>query len=416
MMDLALFKVFSMTAMVVLQALLNPFFAVVIVLVWAQYRRMQRTKMTLFGVRESALRLTALALAYGVVGGFLGSLLMVLFGVTINEVGIGWLWGIAILLMLFHPRFLCFSYAGGVLSLVSLALGYPQVNIPGLMGLVAVLHFVESVLILLSGHRDPLPVYVRNQAGRVVGAFNLQKFWPIPLAVMTIFPGAAQQLAGDIIRMPEWWPLIRPWGALSFQEITYSVLPVIAALGYGELAITCLPRERAKRSAVHLAVFSSVLLGLSVLASHHPQLSVLPALFSPLGHELIIYLGRREELQGAPRFVSPASGVMVLDVIKGSPAHRAGIRAGDVIRRIGDYPVSFRRDLAQLLESGAETLTVEFTTGLKTKRRKILRQKPGLPVGLITAPEPGDLPNVDYLKGGPLPGLLRRFRRRLRPK
>jgi len=415
MMDFSWAQVFSMTALVVLQALLNPFFLLVIILVWGQYRRMLKMKESLFGLQGSALRASGLAVIYGIIGGFLGSFLMIIFGVTINEVGFGWLWVIALVLMLFSPHFLCFSYAGGVLALISLLTGYPQVNIPGLMGLVAVLHLVESLLILLSGHLDPLPVYVRNLAGRVVGAFNLQKFWPIPLAVMTILPGVAEQLYGELIQMPEWWPLIRPWGMMSSSDITYGLLPVIAALGYGELAITCFPRERTKRSACHLAVFSLILLGLAVLASHLPRLSILPALFSPLGHELLIFLGRREELQGRPRFVAPSRGVMVLDVVKGSPADKAGICSGDVILTIDGYQVNSRWDLAQMLEFKDEDLSMELSSGSVTRRAR-LRWEPGVSLGVIAVPEPGDPPNVNYLMGSPIKGLLRRLTRWFRSR
>lgn len=414
-MDFSWAQVFSMTVLVVLRALLNPFFLLVVVLVWSQYRRMLKMKESLFGLQESALRTSGVALIYGILGGFLGSFLMVIFGVTINEVGIGWLWVIALVLMLFSPRFLCFSYAGGVLALISLLTGYPQVNIPGLMGLVAVLHLVESLLILLSGHRDPLPVYVRNPAGRVVGAFNLQKFWPIPLAVMTILTGVAQQLPGGFIQMPEWWPLIRPWGVTPSSDLTYSLLPVIAALGYGELAITCLPRERTKRSACHLAVFSLILLGLAVLASHLPQLSILPALFSPLGHELLIFLGRRDELHGRPRFVDPPRGVMVLDVVKGSPADRAGIRSGDLIMTVGGCQVNSRWELAQVLALKGKHLSMELSSG-SVVRQVRLRWETDVSLGVITVPEPGDLPNVDYLMGSPLKGLLGRLARWLRSR
>lgn len=297
-------NVLSHSAFSILQVLISPFFWLVVALVWLQYRRMLKTKEALYGLKDSPLRASFIALIYGIIGGFLGSFLMIIFGVTINGMGVAWLWIIALVLMLFSPRLLCFSYAGGVLALIYLIFGYPQVNIPGLMGLVAVLHLVESVLILLSGHQDPLPVYVRNPGGRVVGAFNLQKFWPIPLAVMMILLGA-DQVPGELMKMPEWWPLIRPWDTASTQEVMYQILPVVAALGYGELAVTCLPRECTKRSAVHLAGYSIILLGLAVVASHYPQFSIIPALFSPLGHELVIFLGRRRELQGMPRFVPP---------------------------------------------------------------------------------------------------------------
>jgi len=406
-------EVISGSAAAVLQIVIQPFFWLVVLLVWLQYRRMMKTKESIYGQRDSALRISLVSLVYGIIGGLLGSFLMIIFGVTINGLGVAWLWIIALLLMMYSPRFLCFSYAGGVLALFSILLGFPEVNIPGLMGLVAVLHLVESVLILLSGHQDPLPVYVRTPKGQVVGAFNLQKFWPIPLAVMMILLGTVEQLPGDLIQMPEWWPLIRPWETAGHQDITYQILPVVAALGYGELAITCLPRERTKISAGHLAVFSIVLLGLSVLASHYPPLAVLPALFSPLGHELVVFLGRRQEMQGRPRFVPPASGLMVLDVIKGSAAHRAGLRSGDVIKSVAGQPVNSRYELHQALGFVGSVFMLEFTDGTGETKRVRVRREIGAPLGEITVPEPGDLPNVDFVMESPLKNLLKRLLKKL---
>lgn len=411
-MEFSWVNILSHSALVVLKVIVQPFFWLVVLLVWTQYRRMLKTKEAIYGLQDSALRVSLIALVYGIIGGILGSFLMILFGVTINGVGVAWLWVIALVLMLISPRLLCFSYAGGVLAIISLIFGYPQVNIPGLMGLVAVLHLVESILILLSGHQDPLPVYVRNPAGRVVGAFNLQKFWPIPLAVMMILLGAADQVPGELMKMPEWWPLIRPWDIAPDLEAMYQILPVVAALGYGELAITCLPRERTKRSASHLAVYSVILLGLAVVSSHYPQLAIFPALFSPLGHELVIFLGRREELQGRPRFVPPSTGVMVLDVIKGSPAHLAGIRSGDVIHSVGGHKVNSRFELAQMLGFMVSSFMLEFSTETGETRCVRVRKDPGAPLGEITVPEPGDYPNVDFAMGSPLKNLLQRFFRK----
>ncbi|HHV34116.1 MAG TPA: PDZ domain-containing protein [Syntrophomonadaceae bacterium] len=410
-MDFSWVNILHQSAFVVLKVLVEPFFWLVVLLVWMQYRRMLKTKEAIYGLQDSPLRVSLIALVYGIIGGILGSFLMIVFGVTINGVGVAWLWIIALVLMLISPRLLCFSYAGGILAIISLVFGYPQVNVPGLMGLVAVLHLVESILILLSGHQDPLPVYVRNPAGRVVGAFNLQKFWPIPLAVMMILLGA-DQVPGELMKMPEWWPLIRPWDIASDQEAMYHILPVVAALGYGELAITCLPRERTKRSASHLAGYSVILLGLAVVASHNPQLAIFPALFSALGHELVVFLGRREELQGRPRFVPPSTGVMVLDVIKGSPAHLAGIRSGDVIHSVGGQPVNSRYELSWVLDFMGSSFMLELSNETGETRFVRVNREPGSPLGEITVPEPGDAPNVDFVMGSPLKKFLQRFFRK----
>ena len=340
-------------------------------------------------------------------------MLMVVLGISLNDLGILFLWVIAVLLMLINPRFLCFSYAGGILALISLLTGYPKLNIPALMGLVAVLHLVESVLILTSGHIDPLPVYVRNRFGRVVGGFNLQKFWPIPLVVVAMVTVTQQGPAGDLIRMPDWWPLLRPLGVLAAQT-AYGLLPVIAALGYGELAITCLPRERVRLTSLHLSLFSLVLLGLAILAAYVPQTVILAALFAPLGHEVVIHVGQRSELQGQPRFVPPTRGVMVLDVLRGSSSHRAGLRSGDVILRIGDIPVNSRAELAYALDLSGSSFQIEYQQEPGRLRRAGATVNRNGPAGLtgrfgvIPVPEPGDPPTVDISTSSPLRGVFRR--------
>lgn len=408
-MDFPWSEVFPLVGLVFLRVLGEPFFWLVVLIVWLQYQRMQKAKEILFGMRDSAIRVVAMALGYGIVGGLVGSLLMVLFGISINGLGIGYLWLLAVVLMLISPRFLCFSYAGGILALFSLVTGFPRVNIPALMGLVAVLHLVESILILTSGHFDPLPVYVRNHFGHVVGAFNLQKFWPIPLAVMTILSGIPHQVPGEIIKMPDWWPLIRPWGELESQRAIYSVLPVVAVLGYGELALTCLPWKKARRSAFNLALFSLILLGFSVFASHFSQWAILPALFAPLGHELVIFTGRRFELRGEPRFVPPPQGVMILDVIRGSPAQEAGLLAGDIILKIDDMDVNSRAEFAQILSVVGHIFRVEFISGEgHLKHVRVTRQE-GRFLGTILVPEPGDPSNVDYAMASPLRNLIHRL-------
>lgn len=399
---------------VFLQALAQPFFLLIIVLIWLQYRRMLKTKEALFGVRDSTPRLVLTALGYGMIGGLLGSMLIVVLGISLNDLGILFLWIIAVLLMLINPRFLCFSYAGGILALISLLTGYPKLNIPALMGLVAVLHLVESLLILTSGHIDPLPVYVRNRFGRVVGAFNLQKFWPIPLAVIVLVTVTQQAPAGDLIRMPDWWPPLRPLGELS-PQMAYSILPVIAILGYGELAITCLPRERVKLTSLHLALFSLVLLGMAMLAAYVPQTVILAALFAPLGHEVVIHVGQRSELQGQPRFVPPARGVMVLDALRGSPSRQAGLRSGDVILKIEDIPVNTKAELAYALDLYGPSMGIEYQQEPGRLRRTRLTANPnGSPgltarYGVVLVPEPNDPPTVDIATTG----LLQRIARRL---
>jgi len=50
------------------------------------------------------------------------------------------------------------------------------------------------------------------------------------------------------------------------------------------------------------------------------------ALFGPLGHELVIYLGRQREARGEPFFVSSPRGLKLLYVRRKSPLAKVGLR------------------------------------------------------------------------------------------
>src|SRR5690625_3572067 len=103
---------------------------VVLLLVHMQYRRIAGIEQRMFGVPLSdPLRNTVVALGFGLLGGLLGTLLFVVLGISLVDVGIGYLWVLAIILMTIHPRFLCFAYAGGLLSVSHLLFGWPALNV-----------------------------------------------------------------------------------------------------------------------------------------------------------------------------------------------------------------------------------------------------------------------------------------------
>lgn len=383
-----------------LQVVFSIMFLVLIVIIGLQYTRLGKIKEYLFGYNDisildiSILRVTAISTLFGVAGGLIGSFLMVLFGITLNDLGVAYLWGLALFLMLINPRYLCFAYGGGLLSLVSLVFGYPQVNIPQLMGLIAILHMVESLLILGSGRLDPVPVYLKNRQNRVVGGFNMQKFWPIPIAALTTV-GLSGPAAGGVA-MPDWWPLIKPLTEMPV-DMVFAVMPVVAVLGYGELAVTALPGRRSLVSAVYLGFYSLILLGLAVASSRIGIFSWLAALFAPLGHELIILKGQKSELEGRPKFVPPRAGVMLLDVLPGSAAAAAGLQRGHIITRVNGQPVGTRWDLARIIQEDSGQLELEVKTdSRRSSRRLVLNKSATGQLGVILVPEDEDESHLDF--------------------
>lgn len=185
-------------------------YLVVLGLVASQYARVQSTEEKLYGTaKNKAFYQTASAIGLGLIGGLLASLLLVLVGVSVTDSGIVYLLPLAVLLYLFSPRFLCYSYAGGLAGLSYLVFGWPKINVPAVMALVACLHAAEAFLIRISGHSCSTPLYVSHENGDVVGGFALQRFWPIPLIVLFLIKVPNLSYLQGLIHLPDWWPLIK---------------------------------------------------------------------------------------------------------------------------------------------------------------------------------------------------------------
>lgn len=380
-----------------LSALASPFYWLLVVLIGWQYRRLTKISGEEPVNRGDFLRPTLVSAGAGLVGGFLGSILAVLVGIDLAGMGLVYLFATALLLMLIHPRFLCFAYAGGLVSLAYLFLGFPVINVAQVMALVAILHMVESLLILLTGHLDPIPIYLKREGYGLVGGFNLQKFWPIPLVVV---------MTRDLPTGTAWWPTRH--GLEVLTSLTQNLVPVMAILGYGEITTTSEPRFCSRSSAGYLFLFSLILLLLALIAGPYPDLALLPAIFGPVGHEMVVAIGLKKESRRVPLFTKPQEGIMVLDVIKGSWAEEAGIKSRDIILSVNGRKVDSEKELRECLEDEQLRLLV-----LRDKRPRFVSSmvRPRQNLGLILTPDPGGY----WEDTAPQKNILRRWPWRKRP-
>jgi membrane-associated protease RseP (regulator of RpoE activity) len=96
--------------------------------------------------------------------------------------------------------------------------------------------------------------------------------------------------------------------------------------------------------------------------------------------------------------VGADEGALVMEVTRGTPAHRAGLRAGDVLTRVGRVPVGDSRDIAFALGARARGRTVEL---------RFVRGRIALGVVASLPPRPGPRfsaakPAPGQRRGGPL--------------
>jgi len=331
----------------------------VLLMVYFQYRRVAAVERQFLGnERRSAASRTLTALGYGLLGGVIGSMVFLFTGVSLTRTGVIYLWIVALALMLVHPRFICFAYSGGIVGLSHLLFGKPDVEIPALISLVAILHAVESILIRLDGHHDAVPVYVKT-GDRIAGGFTMQKFWPLPVVALVALVMEEGVPGNGLLSMPEWWPLIGGGSLAGPGQVVYVMFPVVAGLGYGEMALSRSPRSLSTKTAGHLLSYSLALLASAFLADRFYWGQWIAVLLAPAGHEVLIQLGRYAESRRPPLYVAPERGIMVLDVVPDSPAEAMDIRPGDLILRVNGIRVNKGTDIDRVVTSAVSELQLE---------------------------------------------------------
>jgi len=340
--------------------LLNPFIYVVILMIILQYRRIVTNERNMYSVRiNSVAEQTLLSIGYGILGGLFASALLLTIGVVLNPYDMVYVWVVAILVALINIRYLCFSYATGILGVLAfITMIWPQgaelplfgdlwsglanLNVPVIIALVAILHLTEALLIWVHGDKKASPVYINSKRGQLVGGFSMQKFWFVPLfIIVAIDPatigGVTEAVDGEgVIYFPEWWPLL-PISQIS--GLLLGMLPIPAVLGYGDIAISRTPRQKSKQTAFYLAIYSVVLLVLALISTYSLWLLLLASLFCAVAHESIIIIGQRKEFLETPLYSKPLKGVRILHVIANSTAAKLGLEAGEVIVKVNGFPI-----------------------------------------------------------------------------
>lgn len=329
------------------QSITSLFFIVIVIMAYLYIQRNAQLEIFWLGIlRNPVSTQLANVLLFGMVVGLLASGLIVLLGITIDYRAILFIWPLALLLMLFNQRYMCFSYAGGAISLLSLLVGWPKFDVSAIIALVGILHLMESLLIFLDGYRDSLPVWMEHSMFKPVGAYLMQKMWPIPLVVLVIPEATAELASGGGVSMPQWWPLFK---SNQMAEV-FALLPIVAVLGYGDIALTQLPRERAKESGFWLGVYSLIILILAVISSRVYWVKYVAAISTPLLHELLIIISKRGQMKGEPAFAVPWRGLRILEVLPESPSQQMGLQRGDILLNINGKNINSMEMLNEVLD------------------------------------------------------------------
>lgn len=333
------------------QLLLQPFYYIAIILIMLIYRRQVLLERKLFHVRlHSWGAQTWRTVLGGLAAGACVSLISLFLGMSISMEGIICIWAVTLLLLLFRVRYLCLAYAAGLLGIaqfiLSLAPGLQgsgwiaevirivrELNMPALLCLAAVLHVAEGLLVRWQGAAFAGPLFFEGKRGKLVGGYQLQSLWPVPLFLLI-----PAQTAGAVL---PWTPLFGgdAWQG-GFQWIAFPIV-----IGFTEMTTGLLPKAKARVSSGRLVGYGVVMMALALLSAWWSPFMVVAALAGIILHEGLVWLSRLEEQKSSPLFVHPVDGLKVLAVLPGSPAEELGIQAGETIAKANGTPVTTKEEL-----------------------------------------------------------------------
>jgi hypothetical protein len=333
----------------------------------------------------------------GILAGILASLLISLLGIHLRFEDFIGIWLVSFLLMFFQIRYGNAVYAVAILSLLSYILqtlnihwdkmGLQQVGeylqefqVENMLALSGILIIVESLLMLLQGHRYNLPVILKGQRGRLVGGYMVHRIWFVPL--IPIIPAVS---GGDLPFAMEWWPIFS--GQAEGHNFQFFYVPLM--IGFSQLFIRQLPVKAVRKTALWLALTGLLTVLLSYLAIRWSWIGILVVIVVFIGHEGLIVIRNRREAN-APSFFSHSNqGVSVLAVLQGSPADDMGIQAGEIISKVNGKKVTNQKEFYAALQQNAAFCKLEVINlegNLKFVQRSLYSGEHHL-LGAILSPD-----------------------------
>lgn len=330
------------------------------------YRQNKKTcimqKMIIGEGINSPFELTMSQIVMGIFGGVVASLIMAYLGVMFYQgSAIYILFLISILLMFWNPRLICFSYSAAILGFVSIVSSYMaqiqgvdelaifKVDITALMSMVAILHFVEGLLIMVDGSRGAIPVFAERE-NKIIGGFILKRYWSLPIALFIILTNNVNANIGSEAMMPNWWPIIRnniPKNI--FETSILTLISFYGVLGYNSVTFTKSKEKKAITSGLWIILYSILLFIVAQLANLNIYFKIFAVIFAPLVHELILNFQRYMEAKNKPRYISEGKGIMVLEVAPNSIASQIGIESGDLLFKINNIDLKNEKDIKDII-------------------------------------------------------------------
>lgn len=361
--------------------LFPPSVFILLMLLFVFYNRNKKIalmqKMIVGGSVDSPIELTLSQFVLGVFGGIIGSIILNSFGVVFNEnCRIEVLFLTSILLMFIKPRFVCFSYSASLLGAISIILNVVtslipefnytsifKVDILYIMVFVGVMHVVEGILVFIDGHRGAIPIFIKKD-NKILGGYSLKRYWVIPMAIMIMgnminFYGNYNGIS--LHEIPNYWIKFKSTEQINMLKTVFIyILSFYAVVGYSSITYTRTKKEKALSSGIHIFSYGVLLIIVSQVARIGILGEILVVVFTPITHEFMLSIQRKEEKARSPKFISDESGLVVLEISNDSKLKEFNIDINSRIISVDDKFVESEKDIYSIFKKNFFRAVIEI--------------------------------------------------------
>lgn len=215
----------------------------------------------------------------------------------------------------------------------------------------------EGLLIRKHGAEAASPRLETSSRGLAAAAYTAKRLWLLP--VLLVVPG-------DLIESyAPYWPQL-PIGESMFSLILFPVV-----FGFQSRARKTMPIYLYPAIGAMVWKLGAAILLLSLVALVWEPFAFVALVAGTVGRMAITVYFELKERQGNNAVAPQSLGVMIIDVLPGSPAHKMGLLRGEVIRKVNGLSVSNEMELYEAIQVNAAHCRLEV---LDHSREVRLRQ------------------------------------------
>ncbi|MDZ5711507.1 PDZ domain-containing protein [Jeotgalibacillus haloalkalitolerans] len=260
-----------------------------------------------------------------------------------------WIYAVSLAMILFtiigQFRLLSAGFMFPLVFVAIIGLDYFNVTLPELVpalpdafiaaGIVmGLLLIAEGLMIQLNAVKQTSPRVIRTPRGMKAGAFFTKRIWLVPLLI---------PVPTGLINEAGWWPLI---GAGD----TFSLFIFPAVLGYQLTVVHDLPKNILKSNGaqvVWLGFLSAVIAAGTLWA---PYLIFVSFGIAFAGRLFILLKTRAVCRKSGYHFLNGDKGVMIIDVLPGTPAAKMGLMRGEMVHKVNGLVVRNEREFYEAIQ------------------------------------------------------------------